>query len=836
MRRLRWMLLVLVLLAAAVTAGLAYLNRSILPVKARVWIEQSASEALGRPVTVGRVQIHWWHGFVLEKVAVAEEPSFGTGSMLEVEQITGGVLFLPILKNREFIIPALHIVRPRLRLLQNAAGTWNTEGFRFKSSGPAVPPRFRVLIPRVVLIDGDLRVVPSRIPALPPLHLQKIQVEARLSLPAKAEGLVSMELEAAPPVPIKLEGTYNLPERRFQLKSDSEWPLPVVLSYLPKTARAGVGSLEGTAAIDAEISGTAGGPMEIGVWLETGNLKWKKEISAEGTVRARVNGKIASARRPDFWKQLKGTVTLERIQADFVPQIGKIRELSGEILLDAQGARTERLTATISDGIPVEFSGSIANNAERSIGFRVSSQFPLDNPPLVPDPARNFLKNVKLAGQGKLDFQAAGKLLPELSLRPSAALTFQEASAEFPKGQAWSKGQGVIRWQPDLLTFTPIRAEFLDRPLELEGTLVNFSQPEIDMHGTWGDLTAETQLNLTSEKIEIENLSGRYGPARFRVLGEISRPEPVANLLGESSFRIEKLEPLAPKPLAWISKNGLAGDCQARLLVQGNLAKPAALDARLNLSSPELTAWKIPLQSFSAEVTQTDGVLDLKSLQAGVAGGTMRAVGSLRREEPQTPWEARVNADQVDLSSLGRILEWKNQTLSGRLVGQWSGTGEGGNLASVNGAGALQVAGAQILEFPLLGGFAELIGAPALRAIAFQEAQGSFHLEEGKIQTADLRLTSPQATIAVVGWGGFLKGVESPIDWRIVPTFAPKLLPEETRSKIGKVIAKGTSYLMSEVRITGTWKEPKKKLISKPVTQILNEQLFNVQDLLEDIF
>jgi hypothetical protein len=77
--------------------------------------------------------------------------------------------------------------------------------------------------------------------------------------------------------------------------------------------------------------------------------------------------------------------------------------------------------------------------------------------------------------------------------------------------------------------------------------------------------------------------------------------------------------------------------------------------------------------------------------------------------------------------------------------------------------------------------------------------------------------------------------VNSPVDWRVIPTLSADLIPEESRSRIGRVIAKGTSYLIGEYRITGTWKEPKRKFNPKPVTQILNEQLFNLQDLLEEI-
>lgn len=836
MRRLRRFSLLFVLLLAAAAVGVTTVNRSVLPVKGRAWIEKSASEALGRPVSVGRMQIHWWHGFVLEKVSIADTTAFGVEPILEVDQISGGILFLPILKNREFVIPTLRLVRPRLRLLQNTDGLWNIQTLQAQPARPAAPARFRLLILHLLLTEGRIEIASEKTKSPLSLHLQNIGMDARLALPAKVEGSVSLEVQAAPPMPISLEGTFDVPQRRFQVRGQAQGMLPAVLSYLPEDLQTRVGSLEGSASVDLEASGTPGGPTDVHLWLETEGLHWKKTLEADGDLRARFDGKIPAGPVQNIWRHFHGSITLDRIGLRPVPYVEEIREMSGEIQVDSEGFRTERLTATVAPGIPVELSGSIANDAEQTVGLRLSSPFRLEQPPALLDPMRNFLKNAKLAGQAQVELLAIGKLRPEPSLQPTATITLDGCSAEFPKGCPWADGQAVLRWQPDLLTLSPLRARFLDRPLEMEGTLVNFAQPEIDARLRWGDLSAETQMDVTREKIRIGNLNGHYGPAAFRILGEIARPEPVANLFAESSFRLEQIEPLSPEPLAWISRNEISGECSARLLVQGDLSRPRALTAELKISSPELVVRKIPLELFSAEIAQEDGVTAIRSAQATVAGGVVQVSGSVRRNKAKSPWEGRASIDGLDLAQLGKILQWKNQTLSGQLQTEWTGTGEAAAPASVAGDGTIRVAGAQILEFPLLGRFADLVGAPALRAIAFREAEGVFRLGDGKIQTENLQLTSPQAAITIAGWGGFLQGTDSPIDWKFIPTFAPELIPEETRSKIGKAIAKGASYFMGEIRVTGTWKDPKRKLVSKPVTQILNEQLFNIQDILKDLF
>jgi len=112
----------------------------------------------------------------------------------------------------------------------------------------------------------------------------------------------------------------------------------------------------------------------------------------------------------------------------------------------------------------------------------------------------------------------------------------------------------------------------------------------------------------------------------------------------------------------------------------------------------------------------------------------------------------------------------------------------------VTGSGRVGVTGGALLEFPILGGFADLLNLPALRAIRFQEAEGAFQIKEGRIETNSLELRSPEAVLTISGWGGFLQGAQSPIRWNI--------------------FLKGTRYVMGGMQLAGTWKEPKRKFAS----------------------
>ncbi len=840
MRRIHSIFLVFVLLAAAVAAGVSYLNRVVFPVKARQWAETAASEALGRSVSIDRVRVHVWHGFILDNVTVAEDPRFGKEPLLHVDQVRGGILFLPIFKQRQLIIPTLNIIGPHLRLIQNTDGLWNFRTLSLKPSSPVKRPSFGVLIPRIILSEGRLEVDPAR--GNPPAHFdfQKVGLELHLSLPAQVEGTAFAELQGMLPTPLRFRGKYRLQERRFELQNNSHWALPVLMSYLPDPIREKIGDLKGTAGMDLEIQGTPRGPMELKAWLETEGFIWEirqpQPLKATGELQIQLSGKIPSLSEPDLWRKFSGTVHLERVALGPLPTFKELRELTGDLVVDPAGIRTEKLTALLPENVPVEMSGSITADAQRKFGFRVKTAFPLGQRPPLPPAFENFLRVIQPSGEVEAEVVGTGAFLPGWEIHPTATFNFRNVAGTLPKGGNFTDGQGMLRWQPDLLTFSNVSGQWAGRPFLLEGTLVHFDQPEIDARASWGDLSAEAQMEIGSEKIGVELLTGRFPGGTFRVLGEILRPEPMANLFLESSFRAEEIGRLWPPALSAIQENGLKGEVTLRGLLEGNLSKPAELAIDVKASSPQFTVREIPFQSVSVDLKQEKGTTTLNGLQASLAEGILTASGLLRRDGPKQPWDGKLSVSGLNLQELARQLKWKDQEIAGLLNLDWTGSGESNLPETIQGKGRLQIAGGRIFEFPFLGQFADLVRAPALKTIAFREAKGTFETADGKIETKDLQVSSPQATVSIMGWGGFLKGLESPIEWRLVPTFAPELIPEETRSQIGKVLAKGASYFVGEVRISGTWKEPKTKFISKPVTQILNEQLFNLQDLLGDLF
>ncbi len=832
-----------VLLIGVGILGLEYLNRVVLPVKLRGWAETFASDTLGRKLTIERVRIHPWHGILLEGVTVEEDARYGKEPFLRIDRISARVLYLPLLKDHRVILPTLRIFRPRVRLLQDSNGLWNVQSLQMVQRPKRIgSSQLKLVIPNIVITEGQLELAFQTPAHRVKLNFQDLNAQLGLALPAAIRWTFSTILSSTPPIRLGCAGDYDLGHPQVRLKVQSSIPLQALAHYLPPEMTPALSLLEGSSAVDLELSGNPKGPFGLKGSLQTEGLHWKASgIEGRGDLHAAVEGqlpKIAELRNEAWpFPSLKSTVDLKQVTLSPIPYLGELKEIEGKLLVDRDGIRTDRLTCSLSTGQPLTMSGSLSSDPKQTFSFQVKTRCPLDRlPPLLPR-IEEFTRIAKPGGQASIEMTGQGRLKPSFSFQPAAEAALEDASLEIPGLGRLQEMTGNIHWKPDLLTVTRLRGQFRDRPFSMEGSLLNFSQPEIDARFSWERLTAELQCTLNGQRIEFEMLSGSYGGGTFSIFGDVNGWEdPAANLYGEMVVNVEELPSLFPKPPEWLARLPWKGRLSSRWMLKGPLLKPAEWDLGLKVTSPMLTYQGLAFEQLALNLEHNPGVLSLNSAKADLAGGTVGCFGSWRYRDPESPWSGQLSVKKADLSELAESLQWKIPNISGNLFLDYRGEGRGGLLSALRGTGKIQVSGGQIFELPFFGPFAEMLRIPTLRTLAFQEAEGPFTVGDGKIKSEGLQVKSPQATLAVIGSGGFMTGAESPIEWRIIPTLSPELIPEETRSKIGRAIAKGTSYFIGEVRISGTWKNPKKIFVPKPVTQILNEQIFNLQDLLKGLF
>src|ERR1700747_2492719 len=96
----------------------------------RPTIEQKASAALGRQVSVGDLHLSLISGsLAADNLSIADDPKFNRGPFLSAKSIKVGVKILPLVLSKELNITGITIDNPEVTLIRGPAGQWNYSSF-----------------------------------------------------------------------------------------------------------------------------------------------------------------------------------------------------------------------------------------------------------------------------------------------------------------------------------------------------------------------------------------------------------------------------------------------------------------------------------------------------------------------------------------------------------------------------------------------------------------------------------------------------------------------------------------------------------------------------------
>ncbi|MCU1285730.1 MAG: AsmA [Acidobacteriales bacterium] len=185
--------LVIILLLALFVPPFVNANRF------RARLAQSVSGAIGRPVSMGNVNIRLLPrpGFEIENFVIADDSTYSAEPLLRSEKVVASVRLTSLWRGR-FEIARLALSYPSLNLVRNAEGHWNIESLlRHASQIQTAPtakkrPESR---PRFPYIEADQGRINFKI-----LHEKKahVLVDADFALWLESENQWNMRLEARP--------------------------------------------------------------------------------------------------------------------------------------------------------------------------------------------------------------------------------------------------------------------------------------------------------------------------------------------------------------------------------------------------------------------------------------------------------------------------------------------------------------------------------------------------------------------------------------------------------------------------------------------------------------
>ena len=104
-------------------------------------IEATATDALGRKVTVGNLSLSILTGSVTaDNISIAEDPAFGTQPFVTAKSLMVGVEIMPLITSKELHVTEITLEQPQITLLKNAANKWNFSSLGGSSTKASSPP------------------------------------------------------------------------------------------------------------------------------------------------------------------------------------------------------------------------------------------------------------------------------------------------------------------------------------------------------------------------------------------------------------------------------------------------------------------------------------------------------------------------------------------------------------------------------------------------------------------------------------------------------------------------------------------------------------------------
>ena len=169
----KWMIAGTVLIFLFVMVVLALLSANSLINRNRDYLVNRAEQALGRKVSVGKVEVSLWNGIGirLNDFSLSDDATFSAGDFIRAKDLQVNLKIIPLL-SKEIQVKRLILNKPVIGVRRSRNGTFNfaSLGGTSKEKAPAgkskerEPPKekfssFPLLVSLVDISDGDVHYV-----------------------------------------------------------------------------------------------------------------------------------------------------------------------------------------------------------------------------------------------------------------------------------------------------------------------------------------------------------------------------------------------------------------------------------------------------------------------------------------------------------------------------------------------------------------------------------------------------------------------------------------------------------------------------------------------------
>ena len=817
--------------AIVIAAMFIYVRAAFTPERLRALVEPRLEAALARPVDLGEIRLTVFPLAVRVDRLQVFDPAHPDVALLQVESLELHPRLAALL-GRELRIRSIRVVRPEIRLEQNAEGKWNWSAPPRVGTGqpgqPAQPTSAVALtVDRFELQSGLLRV-----------HSEPLKLDLRVPLDAEVGLRADRALRD-----VTLTGWLEADSIRAGDRGALRGLPPLRLRLEPRMR---IDVPDSSATIDAlrlfvneaaiEMTGTArqeAGRPRVHIETRSESIDLARLLAALPPGTARAQGLTAAGTlqidlridaRPPAPPVARGRIDLRDgiLQMAGLPE--RFENLTVALELAGDSIRVQDIAARIG-GAPVRLSGVVTEALQpQRTHYDLQLQAALDLAQLAK--AAPLPSGTSLAGKADVDVRIRGRTANPDSVWLEGPITLRGLDARSPLLLQPVRGDATLVGAGSQVRIESARFSAGNSDLALTGTIV----PALPPRRPRAVLEGRSTLLDLAALLPAQAATGH--PPSASAKADTAAAAPLLPLLPPVDLRGTLRASTVVLPTATLRdarldfEGGPAGlDVQiATAALQAQRAELRDVRGTLHVQdqagSGQLRAARATLQrlevtSVVSDLAITGRQVRLDSLRGQAYAGTLRGRAHVDYADPRSPrYDLDLRGQKLDTNVfLSSMVPMLRNVVTGTVDLQsalgYSGSDPKAALTSLTGSGDANALGGRIQDLPLLSALSGSLGLPSWKSFPYRDLVMHFGIDAGRLSVRDLVLHGSDADFGVSGSVGLDGSLDLGLHVQLSEAVSKRYLSGKSTAALGTLFADPNGRLAFDFKVGGSYRSPK---------------------------
>ncbi len=771
--------------------AIGYMNAITLPSKIRMSVIDEIENATGKKILIQSISFDVLKGFVLERPVLYDK----AGVIIRAEEVSCGILVLPILNNR-IIIPSINIESPRLLLERRTDNSFNISELMPKARSPKGD--FSVSLHRITMKNAEIDFVDKAFPVPAVKKINNADINIRLSIPVRVRFDIECEIPASSKIEATLRGEYVIPTeefsarieaRNFSPKDFSEYYSQSGIVIQKGTMDAGLDIRVKKEVITADIKATSN---ELFASFEKINAKMNSGISVHAQYDA-INKKLEYA----------GTADIRAMDIRGIDVVEKLDNIKAKVEFSDSRLSSKDISIT-AFGIPWHARINMVNFKRPVFDLYADSEIHLSALQKILEDKFNIKLATNIAGKSHLELSLQTEPGEQARLngyiRTSDA-TIGLGTAKFPlehvKGEAQFTSNS-IKWADVGLTYR-------STAYRTSGELTNFASPGVQLEVKSKNLSCKSIFAVNNKIITLTHLKGKYLNSLFSVSGKLDLEDPdtiEADINGTLGLEMTDMKSIT-KPSPETEKMKLSGRLNAEFTLNGDVNNIKACEIEARVKSDLISVYGLELGNIAFNYIQQEGSGYIKSLQSLFYGGLLSAEGDINWYSKDLPYSFNINTKGVKLEKLKQAFDFKDKDVSGDIKIYANVNSFLEDFSRISAIGKISIAKGRLWQLNLFQGLGVLIFTSDFNDIVFDEGSCDFKINDKVFSTSDLALNSDLLKL----YGSLNIGFDKSVSGSLKSELGDEAMSPGFKKNIASAIGKYTF-----IELSGTVTDPKYKI------------------------